>query len=268
MPESSLSVSLLRQRIAMLSRDAGAPLDDRFATGHAGLDRAMGGGLGRGRLHELFGAEGGHAASVTGFALMLALCACGSGNRPLLWLRDRATETLAGAIHAPGLVELGLDPGRLILGRMPDALMLLRCAADAVRCGGLGAVLIEVGGNPTALDLTATRRLALAAERSGTVPLLLRLDGTADPSAADTRWSVAPAISLSASHAPNALDAPGAPTFDIRLLRRRSGPDGLAWRLEWNSETCCFEAGEEGPALSGAVPAAAAHRSAGAPISA
>lgn len=262
MDESALSVSLLRQRIAALNRDACAAPEDRFATGHAALDRAMGGGLARGRLHELFGVEGGHMASVTGFALMLALCACGASNRPLLWLRSRATEALAGAIHAPGLMELGLDPDRLILGRMPDTLMLLRCAADAARCGGLGAVLIEVGGNPAALDLTATRRLALAAERSGTVPLLLRLDGRVDPSAADTRWSVAPALSLSASD----IDAPGAPAFDIRLLRRRSGPDGLAWRLEWNSERCCFEAGEDGSALPGVVPAAVAHRSAGAPI--
>src|SRR3546814_11674827 len=79
------------------------------------------------------------------------------------------------------------------------------------------------------LDLTASRRLALAAEKSGTTLLLLRTGADPVPSAAQTRWSVASAPSRAF-----AANAPGTPTFDITLLRQRSGPSGTSWRLEWN----------------------------------
>jgi protein ImuA len=94
------------------------------------------------------------------------------------------------------------------------------------------------------LDLTASRRLALAAEQSGATLFLLRLGAEPAPSAADTRWAVsaAPSEALEAN-------APGAPTFDIELLRRRSGPSGMRWRLEWNRDRLAFI----DPALPGAV---------------
>src|SRR3546814_7096102 len=40
------------------------------ATGHPGIDRALGGGLPRGRLHEVFAAEPDDAGSAAGFASM------------------------------------------------------------------------------------------------------------------------------------------------------------------------------------------------------
>ena len=78
-------------------------------------------------------------------------------------------------------------------------------------------------GKCPALDLTASRRLALAAEQSGVTLFLLRLEAQPVPSAADTRWTVgaAPSRSLEA-------DAPGPPMFEIELLRRRAGPAGHA----------------------------------------
>jgi protein ImuA len=106
-------------------------------------------------------------------------------------------------------------------------------------------------GQSPRLDLTASRRLALAAEKSGVTLLLLRIDAQASPSAADTRWQVAAAPSQALE-----ANAPGPVALDIELLRRRAGPAGMRWRVEWNRDACAFRE----PALSGAVVSLPSHR--------
>lgn len=231
---------------AQLASIVGARLlsgDKRIATGHPALDTALGGGLARGRMHELFAAEADDGPSAAGFAAMIALRTVGR-RAPIFWLRTDEAERHGGLVHAPGLIELGGDPDALVLGQAPDAKTLLRVAADAARCSGLKALIVEAHGKCPALDLTASRRLALATEQSGVTLLMLRLGAEPVPSAAETRWAVSAAPS-------QALDAnaPGAPTFEIELLRRRSGPAGMRWRLEWNRDRLSFT----DPALPGAV---------------
>ena len=220
-----------------------------FATGHGAIDAALGGGLARGRLHEIF-AEEGDASSGAGAAALLALRA-GEG-RPFLWLRTEAMQKRAGLLHATGLLELGMAPSSLLMVLAPDDAALLHAAAEAARCAGLGAVLVEGWGAMRGMDLTASRRLMLAAEMSGVTLFLLRVAADPVPSAADTRWRVAasPSIALEA-------DAPGASLFEIELLRRRAGPPAGPWRMEWDRERLCFR---EPPADAqgrgrGAVPA-------------
>lgn len=217
----------------------------RLATGHAALDAALGGGLARRRLHELFAPDAGDAASAAGFATMLALRALEeTPDVPLLWLRAGSAVRQGGRLHAPGLAELGGDPARLLLAEAPDPVALLRCANDAARCPGLAAAVVETWGPLPALDLTASRRLALAARETGITLLLLRLGAEPVPSAAETRWRIAAAAST-------ALDAgaPGLPAIEIELLRWRSGPAGMRRRMEWDRDVRCFRE----PALPGAV---------------
>jgi protein ImuA len=215
--------------------------------GHTALDRALGGGLVAGAVHEVFargaGEGGGHDASAMGFAVMLALRLL-APSETILWLREACIQRRA-ALYGPGLVELGLDPARLVLGLLPDARALLRAGVDALRCaGGLGAVILELHGNPALMDLTASRRFALAAEASGVTPLLLRLGNARPaPSAARTRWAVAPAPSARLE-----ADAPGHCALAVTLLRQRGGPAGLDWDVEWDRERRIFRAA----ALSGA----------------
>lgn len=201
------------------------------------IDRALGGGLAAGHLHELFAGDGTDEASALGAAAMLALCLtrAAAPAPAILWLREAAAQRKAG-LHGPGLTDLGLDPARLVLGLLPDTAALLRAGVDALRCAGLGAVVLELGGNPALLDLTASRRLALAAEASGVTPLLVRTRGARPaPSAARTRWRVtaAPSAALAA-------DAPGHPALTLALLRQRGGVAGLDWTVEWNRDAGCF----------------------------
>jgi protein ImuA len=251
-PKALASLARLRRRVARLEGGR-APIDDaRFATGHDGVDSWLGGGLAKGRLHELVAEDGENAGSLAGFAAMLAMRA-GQGQ-PLLWLRTQAAEERCGRLYATGLNELGLHGDALLLGLLADDAALLRAANDAARCAGLGALVVEAWGDPRPLDLTATRRLMLAAEYSGVTVLLIRAAARESPSVADTRWRVTPAPSVAL-----AAEAPGPPVFDVELLRRRAGPAGRTWRVEWNRERRVFQIPDDRAALSGAVLPLAAH---------
>ncbi len=212
--------------------------------GPTNLDTRLHGGLARAALHEVFADADSDGSAAAAFALLLALRALGPAQT-LLWVRDDRAPRSNGTLHAPGLVELGCDPARLIMVTSPDALGVLRAGLDGVRCGQLGAILLELHGAVPRLDLTASRRLAMAAAQSGVFTLLLRVDATPVPSAAQTRWSVAcapsaPLASAPLAAAPLAGEAPGHPAFDIALLRHRGGIAPFNIRLEWNRDRRSF----------------------------
>lgn len=210
-------------------------------TGHAGIDEALGGGLAKGQLHELFAAAPADVAAAAAMAVLLARRLDG----PAIWLReDQAGQRLR--LHAPGLAALGLDPGRLLLAVLPDADAVLRAGADVLRCPGVGVAVIELWRNPRNLGLTATRRFQLAAEASGVTALLLRIEAEPSSSAAATRWAVRSTASL-----PLEANAPGHPAFELELLRHRGGGRGL-WQLEWDRDAGRFRDAGTAP-LHGAV---------------
>lgn len=242
MCESVDPLVMLRRNLASITgvRKLSA---ERIATGHPALDCALGGGLMRGRVHELFATGPEDGPSLLGLAALFALRTVGR-RAPIFWLRTDDSERHEGMIHGPGLVELGGDPGTLVVGQAPDSRSLLRSAADAARCPGLDVLIVECRGRMTGLDLTASRRLALAVEQSGVTLFLLRLEAEPVPSAAETRWAV-----TSRPSQPLEANAPGAPVFEIELLRWRAGPAGMRWRLEWNRDRLIFIE----PALPGAV---------------
>ncbi|MET0249791.1 MAG: hypothetical protein ABW164_08675 [Sphingobium sp.] len=239
MVESVHTLAALKRQIASLDRGVADRAPVRMAIGHAEIDRVLGGGLAGGRTHELFGAieEEGAAA---GLALLFASHVAGL-TAPVLWLRTAASGRAGGFAYGPGLAALGIDPERLLVGMMADETMLLRTAVDALRHQALGALLIELRGPAPLLDLTASRRLALAAEGSGVTAFLLRIGAEPGPSAADTRWRVTAAPSR-----PLPGQAPGMSAFALTLLRQRAGPGGKQWRLRWDSEKGVFgDAGDE-----------------------
>jgi protein ImuA len=142
--------------------------------------------------------------------------------KPLLWVQERMAIVESGRIHPPGL-----SSQNLIHVAARDARDALWAMEEGVRCAALSAVIGELWGDPRALDFTATRRLAIACERSGVPCWLVRLGGTANLSGARMRWRIASAPSLL-----NPLDprAPGLPAWDAELFRARGFPPGR-WTL-------------------------------------
>ena len=154
---------------------------------------------------------------------LLANLAALPSAKPLLWVQDRMAILEGGRVHPPGLGRWG---DRLIHVEARDARTALWAMEEGLRCAGIAAVVGELWGDPAALDFTATRRLAVAAERSGVPAWLVRLGGGASLSGARRRWRL-----TSAPSQPHPFDpkAPGAPTWDADLFRARGMAPGR-WR--------------------------------------
>ncbi|TCR70400.1 hypothetical protein [Bosea sp. BK604] len=233
---SEQAVTALRRSIAGLESAASSLGGEAaFSLGHDAADAALG-PLRRHALHEVI-ASPSQAPAASGFiAGLLARL----GRRPVVWLRQDAAGVEGGELHAPGLAGFGLDPARLLSVRGRDALAVLKAAQDAFprgndRRSGIGAVVIELNGAPSCLDLTASRRLVLAAREAGVTALLLRLGDGIAASAAVTRWEVSAAPSAGRVRA----HGPGRPSFAVTVSRNRHGATGR-WLMEWDSHAYSF----------------------------
>jgi protein ImuA len=200
-----------------------------FPTGHADVDGVLPGGILPGLLHEVF--AGDMSAAASGFAAGLAQRV--RSKKRLLWIRQDYAALEHGELCPTGLAELGIDPSMVLMLRTANAADALKAAADALSCIALGAVIVEVPGNPKILDLVASRRLTLAAQTKGVTPILLRPCARAEPSAAETRWTIRTAAS--AEHDEDW----GRPCFDAALTRNRHGETGR-WAMEWNPDDGVF----------------------------
>src|SRR5882762_8706362 len=248
------TLASLRGGIERIETPGDAHAQNRIALGHAGADATLCGGLARAAVHEVF-AEGHQSAAATGF--IAGLAGRVTAHRPLVWVRQDFSEIESGALSASGLVELGLDPRALVTVHAADVDAALRTSADALACDALGAVVLEVWGQPRQLDLVASRKLTLAAQTSGVTALLLRLAAAPLPSTAETRWIVR------AAHSPPAAPwhAWGAPVFDAELVRNRHGPVGR-WIMEWKCDECLFSEPAAYPQPVSATPAYRPHQAA------
>lgn len=180
-------MSTLRARQLVVLRDRIRRLDKpRLADqpalrlGLDAVDEALPwGGLPGSCLHEIVGRPGDAAAS--GFAVWLLARMKG----PVLWCRGDGSET--GIPYAPALAQAGLSPECLLIVETQKPSDRLWAMEEALRAQAFSAVLAE----DTAVDLTVTRRLQLAAEAGRTTAfLLLSQQRLGRISAALTRWQV------------------------------------------------------------------------------
>jgi len=207
------AMALLREG---LSTSAETPA--RIRTGMAEIDAALPwGGLPPG-LHEVAAAHG--DAANAGFAISLI----GRRPGPVLWCRSRRTALETGDPYGPGIAGLGLSPDRLILVEAAKPAELLWAIEEGMRTKGLAAVVAD-GVTP---DLTASRRLQLAAEAGGGLLFLLASGRQSTVSTALTRWFAA-----SVPSRPEA-DGPGRPCWKIELWRCRGGGRPRDWVVEWD----------------------------------
>ena len=161
-------------------------------------------------LSEVFGGNGRDAGAV-GFAL------AGVGAGTLLWVQDRMSILQTGRPFPHG------TDANFIHVEARDAKSALWAMEEGLRCSALSAVVGEIWGNPKALDFTATRRLAVAAERSGVPATLLLFGAEPNLSGARMRWHVA---SRPSPPHPHDGQAPGAPAWTLDLFKARGAPPG------------------------------------------
>lgn len=175
--------------------------------------RLPGGGLARGALHEIAG--GGNGAIDGAAASLFAGGIAARTKGKILWVITRPD------LFAPALAQSGLPPDRVIYVEAGNDKTVLACVEEGLRHGGLGAVIGEVAR----LDMTASRRLQLCAEETGTIGIALRRwrrqTEAADfgqPSAAMTRWriSVLPSAALP-------VPGVGRHRWLVELIRARAG---------------------------------------------
>jgi protein ImuA len=210
---SKEDVTALRARIEAI--EAGRrKIRDVLPFGLEAVDsRLPGGGLALGALHEI---AGGGPGTVDGAAA--ALFSAGIAARThgkVLWCLSRPD------LFAPAIAQAGLQPGRVIYAEVGDEKTILACFEEGLRHGGLGCVVAEVAH----LSMTASRRLQLASEGTGTLGIALRrwrrqtdASDFGQPTAASTRWRVSVLPSR-----PLPVPGVGRHRWLVELIRARAG---------------------------------------------
>ncbi len=226
----------------------------RVPLGHVGADAATG-GLALGAVHEVYAARPGDAAAATGFAAALATRANVQAGW-LFWIRQDFSALEHGEIHAAGLCELGIDPSRVLMLKVADIADALKAAGDVLACRSIGTAIVETMGDSKLLDLTASRRLMLAAAEKGVTAIVLRLGAEPLPSAAETRWIVHAGVSPPPKEQWG--EEWGALVFEAELARNRHGAGGQ-WVMEWRCDERSFREPEQ-PAHRRRLPAAVIDR--------
>jgi protein ImuA len=220
----------LRERIRRIERPTAA-VHGVLPFSIAAIDRVLlDGGLVLGALHEILGAgsdeeDGAVAAAFAAGILGRLTTQESSGDGMALWCLLRPD------LYGPGLAAHGLDPARLVLVRAARDSEILWAMEEGLRAPGIAAVVGEVGTLPA----VASRRLQLAAERSGITVFLLRrwrAGGQAArernlPNAAVTRWRITALPSQPLPREPGV----GHPRWRIELLRCRGG-EPACWEVE------------------------------------
>jgi protein ImuA len=148
-------------------------------------ERLPGGGLAYGALHEV---AGGGAGTVDGAAAALFTAGIAARSKgKVLWCLTRPD------LFFPGISQAGLHPDRVIFCESDKEEDVLASMEEGLSFGGLAAVVGEL----VRLPMTASRRLQLAAERTGTMGLVVRrwrrqteASDYGSPTASTTRWRV------------------------------------------------------------------------------
>jgi protein ImuA len=172
----------------------------------------LAGAFGAPTLSEMFS---GLQTAAPALAFVMGRIAPASG--PVLFVQDAMTRKNSGVPYLPGQRHRLL---RATLSRAEDVLIAME---EGLQTRALAAVVGEVWGDARAVDFTATRRLAIRAERNGVTCWLIRHSASADLSGARNRWRLSPLPS--AAH-PDDPQAPGRPRWQAELFRSRLARPG------------------------------------------
>ncbi|MFS8182027.1 ImuA family protein [Pseudovibrio denitrificans] len=167
--------------------------------------------LQKNRVHEACG------PGAIGFAAM----ACGQDDMTVLWLQ---AGWQSEQLNPVGLMSF-MSPKNLTLVQTESHKDLLACTEDGLRSGAVKLVVCELSQD---LDLTAGRRLQLAAEEGGSTGILVIPEG-AGSNATQTRWHCSPIFGGDHKTDKNLT------LQHWRLIKNKSGTLS-GWKVFWDAE--------------------------------
>lgn len=212
----AISINRLMQTVAQMSGNV--QLMPVIPFGIAAIDECLPStGIRQGALHEFTGSPqlADDAAATCFIAGVVA----------------RIEGTVIWCLHwqdlfAPSLYLSGLHPDRVIFAECGNDKGVLAAMEEALRHPGLAAVVGEIRKFST----TASKRLQLAAEKSGVAAFVFRrwakTDGIAGGTASITRWRITAAPSEALG-----IASIGRPRWHINLERARGG-EPKSWIVE------------------------------------
>ena len=156
------------------------------------------------RTHEACG------AGAYFFAFVLGARIAG----PCIWVRERWRAEM---LNPAGFADI-LPPERLLLAAARDQTEVLAVAEESLRSAAVPLVVMELG---KPLDLTAGRRLQLAAKAGRSTALVLIPEGMGSH-ATQTRWRCEPVF-----------DEADSTLHRWSLIKNKSGTLG-AWHVRWD----------------------------------
>lgn len=173
-----------------------------------------------GAVHEFLCSQAEDVAATSGFiSAMLAALMQTSGAA--LWVSARRT------IFPPALKVFGIEPDRIIFVDLQREKDVLWAMEEALKCGGLAAVV----GEMQELNFATSRRLQLAVEQSrGTGFIVRRFPRSITPTTCVSRWQIKPVPSYMDDDMPGV----GFPRWNVELLKVRNGKPGT-WQVEWTA---------------------------------
>lgn len=232
----------LRAEIDRIERQSfeAYPDDHIIRFGDCEIDGALPwGGLPCGVLHEVVAVD--YGAGISFIAALLGRLAASTDNRDkqILWCLPPAGLYETGNFYAPGLAAFGIDPTQVLVVRGRRDADIQWTMEEGLRCRALMAVVGEFRGP----DLTVSRRLLLAARRSGVTAFVLmqgskHTEFQREPSAAVTRWWI---TSVAAD-----VSQPGSlhdPAWQLELIRCRAGLP-RQWRVSLDTTNTKDNAGK------------------------
>ena len=256
------TLEALRARIESLEKRP--PLAESISsfTAKAGFPAAS-----AGLLHEVFADSQRDSGASLGFALGQARSLLTAERPAALILQLGHDGQNIGVPYGAGLASFGVDPDRLVFGRVDTAVELLWAMEEAIACRSVAAVVADIGTPIKALDFTASRRLSLRSAAAGSSAFLLRYGLEREASATRLRWRVSP---MPSSHPAFDERAPGGARWLVQLEKGRLGSksDPVEWMLDWTKNGFVVVEPQNGyrappravPPLSGALPAALGNR--------
>jgi len=169
-------------------------------------------------IHEFIYGGQEEAAATSGFLSGL-LSRFMKDSRVCLWI------SASRALFPPVLKAFGVEPHHVIFVDMAREKDVMWAMEEALKCGGLAAVVAEV----QTLDFIQSRRLQLAVEKSRVTGFVIRSTSQSiGATACVARWHIRPI----ASALDEGMPGVGFPRWEVELLKVRNGNPGR-WKMEW-----------------------------------